>query len=83
MNIPAYFAIRHKVSKKFISGSDFRYTPPHSIFADELRPPMLFNSVRIKPEIQRRGINMKNYEVVLITVNPYEIIKIEADEVTE
>lgn len=74
MNIPMYFAIRNKKTKKFISGTDFRYSPPRSLMANEYSPPMIFTTLNLREELKRRKINLKRYEVVLITINPYYTI---------
>ena len=80
MNIPMYFAIRNKKTKKFISGTDFRYSPPHCIMTDEYSPPMIFTTLNLREELNRRKINLKRYEVVVITINPYYKINLEVNK---
>lgn len=63
-----YFAIRHRKTKEYISGTDFNYRPPHQIKASEYRPPRLFSKIDLDIEIRHRKINLKQYEVVAVTV---------------
>ena len=63
-----YFAIRHRKTKHYISGTDFRYTPPRQIIADEYHPPKIFAKHQLEAEMLSRKINPKRYEVVEVTV---------------
>lgn len=63
-----YYAIRHKESGRFVSGTDFRYNPPHQILEDEYHPPRLFWGGGVEGEIRHRHINLKRYEVVQVEI---------------
>lgn len=63
-----YFAIRHRETKEYVSGTDFRYKPPRCIMADEYCPPKLFTKPQLEAEILHRKINLKKYEVVAVAV---------------
>ena len=63
-----YFAIRHRKTKEYISGTNYRYSPPRQIMASEYRPPRLFSKFDLELEIKHRNINLKRYEVVAVTV---------------
>ena len=63
-----YYAIKRKKDGKFISGTDFRYCPPRSIFADEFRPPLLIAEYNIKFSLLYRKINLKYYDIVSVEV---------------
>ena len=63
-----YYAIKRIKDGKFISGTDWRYEPPHSIFADAFRRPLLLTDLNFELEIRRRRINMKNYKLVRVMV---------------
>lgn len=70
-----YYAIRNKRTKKFISGTDYRYNPPHQIAASEWRPPLIISAAHhtfLETTILHRRINMKRYEVVKINIIPEE-----------
>lgn len=64
------YVIRRKKDGKFVSGTDYHYYPPHSILISsaDYRTPLLLpiNKDFIETEINRRGINMKNYELILV-----------------
>lgn len=66
-----YYAIKNRKNGLFISGTDFRRSPPRQILQDRLHPPKLFHGAELLTEIQRRGINLKYYAVV--TVNLKEV----------
>lgn len=61
-----YYAIRNKKTGKYVSGTDFRYSPPHQISASEYRPPLLFAPKEVLIQIRHRSINTKRYELVTI-----------------
>ena len=65
-----YYAIQHKRSGRFISGTDFSSTngKPRQIYSNSLRPPKLFNGEELTDEIKLRNINLKNYRVVVVEV---------------
>lgn len=71
-----YYAIRRKKDKKLVSGSDFRYYPPHCIMADEYRPPLLIPAVKycfLTTEMLRRKINLKRYEIITVEINEVQL----------
>ncbi len=61
-----YCAIRRKKDNRFVSGTDYRYHPPHQIFADETRPPLLIPQNSLETEIAVRHINLKHYETIFV-----------------
>ncbi len=65
-----YFAIKRKKDGAFVSGSDFRYYPPHCIMADDYRRPLLIpcDMRCVKTEIERRRINMSRYKTVIVEI---------------
>jgi hypothetical protein len=69
-----YFAIKRKKDGAFVSGSDFRYYPPHSIMADDYRPPLLIpcDMRNVETEIERRRINMDRYKIVRVEIKEVE-----------
>ena len=70
-----YFMVRDKKTKRLLSGTDFRYHPPHHIFASEYRPPLLL-SVNPKinsSELKRRNIRLNRFELVRISLRIGEI----------
>ena len=66
-----YYAFRNKRTKKLISGTDYRYNPPHQIAASEWRPPLIISAAHkniLEATILNRRINLKRYEVVEVDV---------------
>lgn len=63
-----YFAFRRKKDKKFVAGTDFNYSPPHSIFVDDYRPILLLTISDLHRERMRRQINLKYYDIVMLEV---------------
>lgn len=61
------YAVKHRATGKFITGTDFRYSHPRQIISD-YRPPLLFTGYDLLHEIQRRNIHMKRYTVVRVNV---------------
>ena len=74
-NAVQYYVIKRKKDGKVVSGTDFRYYPYHSRFANEFSPPMLFTEHNLDLEIKRRGINLKYYKVVPINIVELEETK--------
>ena len=64
-----YYAIRNKRTGKYISGTDFRYHPPHQILESAYRPPKLFTGHELLGEIEHRKINLNCYEVVAVGIS--------------
>lgn len=65
-----YFMVRDRKTGRLLSGTDFRYNPPHHIFASEYRPPLLL-SVNPKinsSELRRRNIRLNRFELVRISL---------------
>lgn len=61
------YAIKHKKYGRFITGTDFNYTPPRQLMG-VYEPPMLFTVYEIQSEIKRRHINLRRYEVCEVEV---------------
>ena len=62
-----WFVVRRKKDGKYVSGTDYNYSPPHSILCSELKPPRLFNALELRTEIEAREINLDKYEVLQIS----------------
>lgn len=69
-----YYAIQRKKDALFVSGSDWRYYPPHCIMADKYRPPLLlsFDLRLANSEMICRRINPKRYKLVVIEIKEVE-----------
>ena len=65
------YAIQHRETGKFITGTDFRY-PHYRQIINEYHAPLLFTGYDLLHEIQRRNIHMKRYTVVRVNV---EVVK--------
>lgn len=65
-SIPLY-AIRHKETGRFMTGTDFRYCPPRQILSN-YDSPLLFTGYNLLGELKRRKISMRCYTVVRVTV---------------
>ena len=63
-----YYVIERRKDHKFISGSDFRYSPPRSIIADEYRPPLLIAEYELDFQLHRRRINLEKYKVTRVCI---------------
>lgn len=63
-----YYAIQHKKTERYISGTDFSRKSPRQILTTPLCPPMLFNGAELSAEIGRRHINLKDYRVIVVEV---------------
>ena len=63
-----YYAIRNKRTKRFITGTDYRYVPPHQRTSDNVCVPLIFNDLTLYQQIRRREISFRNYEVVTIDI---------------
>lgn len=65
-----YFAIKRKKDGAFVSGSDFRYSPPHCIIADDYRSPLLIpcDMRNVETEMRRRKINRNRYRLVIVEI---------------
>lgn len=69
-NLPLY-AIKHKESGRFVTGTNFRYSPPRQILSD-YHAPLLLTGYDLMSELQRRQVSMRYYEVVKVTVEEVE-----------
>jgi hypothetical protein len=65
-----YYAIQHKETGRYISGTDFSRADgqPRQIYATTERPPLLLNGERLSAELKRRNIDLKHYAVVVVEV---------------
>lgn len=65
-----YFMVRDRKTGRLLSGTDFRYNPPHHIFASEYRPPLLLsiNPKINSSELRRRNIRLNRFELVRISL---------------
>lgn len=61
------YAIRHKPTGRFVSGTDFNFYPPQQILSD-YRPPLLLTGYDLLSELERRKVNMKSFSVVQVTL---------------
>ena len=61
------YAIKHKESGRFVTGTNFRYSPPRQILS-EYNAPLLITGYDLMIELQRRRVSMRYYEVVKVTV---------------
>lgn len=63
-----YYAIRNKKTKKYITGTDYRYDPPHQMTSDDVFPPLLFTDLTLYPQIRQKEVSFRNYEVVTVDI---------------
>ena len=71
----SYYAFRNKRTGKLISGTDYRYDPPHQISSNEWRPPLLISKAHpllLLAQIEARKINSNRYETIEIVVKTIE-----------
>ena len=61
------FAIKHKRTDRFVTGTNFRYSPPRQILSD-CECPLILTGYNLLTEITRRHINLSEYIVVKVTV---------------
>ena len=61
------YAIKHKTKNKFVTGTDFNYSPPRQILSD-YNSPLLFTGYDLLSEIGRRHINLRRYKVCTVEV---------------
>ena len=66
-NMTTLYAIKHKETGRFITGTDFRYSPPRQIISD-YHTPMLFTGWNLLTEIKVRHINLKRYKVCTVNI---------------
>ena len=65
-SIPLY-AIKHKETGRFVTGTDFRYIVPRQILSN-YDSPLLFTGYNLLGELKRRKVSMRYYTVVRVTV---------------
>lgn len=72
-----YFAIQRKKDKAFVSGTDYRYNPPHSIMANDCSPPLLIpcDMRFVHTQIKKRKINLKKYRTVIVEITEFDTRK--------
>ena len=68
-----FYAIRNKKTKRYITGTDYRYYPPHQR-TNAYFPPLLFTEYNLYREIMHRKISSRYYEVVTVGINPITTI---------
>ena len=61
------YAIKNKEYDRFVTGTDFNYTPPRQIMS-VYDTPLLFTGYNVLTEIKRRHINLKRYKVCTVEV---------------
>ena len=74
------FAIRNKRTKKLITGTDYRYNPPHQR-TNPFLPPLLFTEATLYREVRHRMISSRYYEAVTIDINTVNTIPLTSDNV--
>lgn len=72
------FAIRNKRTKKLITGTDYRYNPPHQR-TNPFLPPLLFTEATLYREVRHRMISSRYYEVVTINIEPISAVPLTDD----
>lgn len=61
------YAIKHKGSGRFVTGTNFRYSPPRQILSD-FNAPLVISGYDLMSELTHRQVSMRYYEVVKVTV---------------
>ena len=63
-----YYVIQNKITKRLVSGTDFRRYPYRQIYADNVRPPLILptDEAFLKPIIIARGITFRRFRLVEI-----------------
>lgn len=61
------YAIKNKANGRFITGTDFNYTPPRQIMSVYERP-LLLTGYELLSEIKRRHINLSRYKVCTVEI---------------
>lgn len=69
-----YAMIVNRKTGKPVSGTDFRYTPAHQIYADEWHPPMLvpLDSAHINYVMRHRDMSTKSFSIVPVELRRAE-----------
>ncbi len=65
-----YYAIQHKETGRFVSGTDFSRADGKvwQIFATPERPPLLIGGENLSSELKHRHIDLKKYNLVIVEV---------------
>ena len=61
------YAIKHKKYGRFITGTDFNYSPPRQLMG-AYQPPLLLTQYELKDELKRRHVNKNRYQVCEVEV---------------
>lgn len=61
------YAIKHKENGRFVTGTDFNYSPPRQILSD-YDSPLLLTGDNVLNELKRRHVNLRTYKVCVVTV---------------
>lgn len=61
------YAIKHRKTGRFVTGTDFRFSPPRQILS-KYDSPILFTDYSLLREITRRKVSMRHYTVVKVAV---------------
>lgn len=77
--MPIWYLIRHKVTGRYLSGTEFDYNPKmnQQILSDEKHPPMLFAEDRIEPELIHRNVDLNDFEVVRAGVVSADVVEVD------
>ena len=69
-----YYAIREKATLRFVAVTDFSHGDGscRQIFASPYHPPLLLCAERLGPELKRRHIDLKRYEVIAVEIRKAE-----------
>lgn len=67
-----FYAIKNRRNGRYLSGTDFRSSPPRQILCDTYHPPRLFSGAEIVHELRHREVNMKTYKVEAVQVKAVE-----------
>lgn len=65
--MPTLYAVKHKKTGRFITGTDFRYCPPRQILSD-YNSPLILTGYNLMSELKHRKVSMRYYTVVTVTV---------------
>lgn len=75
-----FYAIRNKKTKRYITGTDYRYYPPHQR-TNAYFPPLLFTEFNLYREIKHRKISSRYYEVVTVDINSITAISMTSNNI--
>ena len=65
-----YYVAQNKATGRLVAGTDWRYHPPHQIYADALHPPVLWsaNLMVTDPELRARGIKPERFRLRAVEI---------------